>query len=341
LFVDFLREQAIRALKENVEKNSELERWLIYEYYEIIEDEAGNRYIHAPHNSNGATNKVAHRSRPLSRASADLFITFARWPEEEGMDKELDTKRNAAAALRWAQAFGVLGLNPASMTVSMLGLDFDLTIIADMVNSRRVTADYLGQPALVEAGRGRRNSARGGQPEETVANFAFEAWEAHIAWRLYESVRQEAVDTDSIIEFMSTIDHFEADMTAGPSLSWVERDIYSQDPELTRRWALTVVGDAVNRKIENYCYPIIRGDAPGSYERGWAFKSLLGAMWLQMMFLMREDRRCWWCGRPLNPGMPRHARFCKNNGLCRSKWNYHKGSGKSSKHVRKQERYIR
>jgi hypothetical protein len=338
--MDFFGELAQRALEENVEKNSELGRWPLYKHYEIIEDEAGKRYIHAPRSREGAANDVAYPSRPLSLTSADLFLTFARWPEESGMDKELDTDRNAEAALLWAQTFGVLGLNPVPTTVWMLGLELNL-IISDMVNSRRVTADYLGKPERGDADRGRRNSSRGGQPEESVANFAFEAWEAHIAWRLYESVRKEDVDTDSIIEFMSTIDHWEADMTAGPSYSWVERDIYSQDPQLTRRWALTVVGDAVNRKIENHCYPIIRGDAPGSYEPGWAFKSLLGAMWLQMMFLMHEDRRCWWCGKPLDPGMPRHARFCKNNGLCRAKWNYHKGSGKSSKHVRREERYIR
>jgi hypothetical protein len=104
---------------------------------------------------------------------------------------------------------------------------------------------------------------------------------------------------------------------------------------------LTVVGDAVNRNVENHCYPMIQGDAPGSYELGWAFKSLLDAMWLQMMFLMLEDRRCWECGRPLDPGMRSHAKFCDNNGRCRSNWNYNEGTGKSSKHARREARYTR
>jgi hypothetical protein len=335
-----LRERAKHALEENVDKNSELEQWLVYKHYDIIRDEAGNRSIYAPPSKNGVAKEGAQRYRPLGRMSADLFLKFAQWPEEKRMDRELDTKRNAEAALSWAKAYGVLGLELVSPTVSMLGMDFDL-IISDMVNSRRVTADYLGKPWLGEAGRGRRNSPRGGQSGEPVANFAFEAWEAHIVWRLYESVRQEAVNTDSVIQFMSTIDHWEADITAGPPGSWVERDIYSQDPALTRRWALTVVGDAVNRKIENHCYPIIQGDAPGSYKQVWGFKSLLGAMWLQMMFLMREDRRCWWCGKPLDPGMRSHAKFCRdNNGQCRWNWNYYKGTGESSKEKRRQRRYI-
>jgi hypothetical protein len=122
--------------------------------------------------------------------------------------------------------------------------------------------------------------------------------------------------------------------------SWVEQEIYSANSELTRRWALTVVGDAVNRKIEKHCYPIIQGNAPGSYEPGWVFKSLLGAMWLQMMFLMCEDRRCWWCGAPLDPGRRSHARFCDNDGQCRWNWNYYKGSGRSSRERRRRGRYI-
>jgi hypothetical protein len=122
--------------------------------------------------------------------------------------------------------------------------------------------------------------------------------------------------------------------------SWVEREIYSRDPELTRRWALTVVESAVNRKIEDYCYPTIQG-SPGSYEQGWGYRSLLGAMWLQMMFLMRADRRCWNCGRAIDPGRRKHARFCDNNGKCKSKWNYDEGKGKSSKSSREKRRRVR
>jgi hypothetical protein len=198
-------------------------------------------------------------------------------------------------------------------------------------------------PGLDDTGRRHLKFARGGWPHESVANFTLEAWEAHIAWRLYESVRSEGrVDEASVIQFMSTTNQWEADFTPeGSENSWVERDIYSSDPELVRRWALTVVADAVNRKIENHCYPLMQGDAPGSYEPGWEFKSLLGAMWLQMMSLMHEDRRCWWCGKPLDPGMRSHAKYCNNDGRCKAEWNYHKGTGASSKEKRRQGRHLR
>jgi hypothetical protein len=42
--------------------------------------------------------------------------------------------------------------------------------------------------------------------------------------------------------------------------------------------ALNIVDDAVNRKIGNYCYPIMQG-TPSAYQQVWGFKSLLGAMW--------------------------------------------------------------
>jgi predicted nucleic acid-binding Zn ribbon protein len=186
-------------------------------------------------------------------------------------------------------------------------------------NSQSVTADYLGKPWMGSATRGYRNSTQGGRPDESVENFAFEAWEAYIVLRLYESVRsQEIVDTHSAIEFMSTFDHGEPTITGH---SRAERDIYGRDPELTRLWVLSVLEDAVNRKIENYCFPMIQG-TPSSYERSWGFKSLLGAMWLQMMFLMLEDRHCWWCNKAIDPGRRSHAKFCPNDGKCKSAWHH-------------------
>jgi len=57
-----------------------------------------------------------------------------------------------------------------------------------------------------------------GMPEESVANFAFEAWEAHMIWRLYASVRTGGrVEEDSIIQFMSTKDHWQEGTTVMPS----------------------------------------------------------------------------------------------------------------------------
>jgi hypothetical protein len=342
LLKEYLKEQAIHALEENVEKISWQSAWPVYEQYEILRDEAGKRYVWAPAARNGKVNRVKERSQPLSRASASLFLRFAHWVEDPGMDKELDTERNAAAAKLWAEKYGVLGLN--SPDVSMRSL----------MNSTSVTAEHLGMPWLPDKPRGYRNEARGGRPQESVENFTFDAWEANIVLRLYESVRsQVVVDAPSVIRFMSSDEQVDLpesimearmkalreDLPNAERPSWVERNFYSQDPELTRMWALGIVDDAVNRKFWSYCHPIIQG-APGSYEPVWGFKSLLGAMWLQMMFLMRADRLCWYCHKPIDPGRRSHARFCDNNGKCRQKWNFHQGRGKSSKVAREQSRRV-
>jgi hypothetical protein len=350
LLDEYIRQQAIQALNKNVEEKSHRGEWPVYEYYDFIVDGSGKQYLHAPQTRNGTINRVKQRLQPLSRVSAELFLRFAQWVENPGMDRELETERNAWAAEMWAKEYGVLGLN-----------DPDMTVIG-MLNSQRVTADYLGMPWRGDVASGRRNTAQGGRPQESVENFAFAAWEAHVVWRLYESVRsQKIVDGPSAIRFMATVDHGEPPITGSwieqdippqdderktqlalnilkGTESWVEREVYSQDAKLTRQWALAIVEDAVNRKLENHCYPIIRG-APGSYEQAWGFKSLLGALWVQMMLLMRADRQCWYCGKPLDPGMPRHARFCKNNGRCRANWNYNYGSGKSSKSALEKARY--
>jgi hypothetical protein len=315
-----MEQQARHALEENVEQNSHRVEWPVYEYYKFIIGEAGKQYLYAPPAGNG----IKKRLQPLSRVSADLFLRFAHWVENPGMDKELETERNARAAKMWAEDYGVLGLN-----------DPDETIVG-LMNSHRVTADYLGMPWRGGgAHRGRRNTARGGRPQESIENFAFEAWEAHIVWRIYESVRsREVVDVPSVSQFMSTFDQGEPPITA----SWVERDIYSQDTELTRQWALTIVEDAVNRKIEDCCYPIVQG-VPSSYHQSWGFKSLLGALWLQMMFLMRADRRCWHCGRPIDPGRRSHAKFCDNDGKCKANYAYHSGGQKEAKEQKRRLGY--
>jgi hypothetical protein len=320
-----IRQQARHALEKNVEENSHRGEWPVYEHYEFINDESGKQYLYAPQTTNGTINRVKKRLQPLSRESADLFLRFAHWVENPGMDKVLDTERNVRAAEMWANDYGVLGLNGPDMTI--MGL----------INSHRVTADYLGMPWRGGgAYRGKRNTAHGGRPHESVENFAFEAWEAHIVWRLYESVRsQGVVDVHSVSRFMSTFEEGEPEFTGR---SWVEQDLFSSDPELAHSWALTIVDDAVNRKIENYCYPIVQG-APGSYEQSWGFKTLLGAVWLQMMFLMRADRRCWHCGRPIDPGRRSHAKFCDNHGKCRANYAYHSGGHKEAKEQKRRRGY--
>jgi hypothetical protein len=80
---------------------------------------------------------------------------------------------------------------------------------------------------------------------------------------------------------------------------------------------------------------------------GWEFDSLLGPMYLQLLWhvaAQREVRRCLYCHRPI-PNPRANQRFCREReGIkdkCRYDYNYHYGDGKSSKETRKKRREAR
>lgn len=136
------------------------------------------------------------------------------------------------------------------------------------------------------------------------------------------------------------------------------REVHGKTPEAAHSWALSFVEKRVMAEIKGRCWPIpVRRD-DNSHVQGWGFDSLLGAMWLQMQWIMLgQSRRCEWCGdvlvvepeqtEQLGTGTrdaaigrrrksPRHKRFC--NATCRQNWNYYRGTGTSSKEARKRQR---
>jgi hypothetical protein len=316
-------------------------RWPIYDLYEL-HGHPGARYLYAPREREEQAEKVLNESwdfAPLSRGSIGLFLELSNWPMSQGMDKAiemesglartLDTERNAEAALEWARNYGVLGLGRnVSESYSIGGAS----------SLRRTTAKYTGRLDLARGlSRAYRMSARGGA-HETVEAFTFEAWQAYLARRLYELASREVLDEASIVRLM---DDTPQRYSLPPNVrnTWPgrpsEREMYSRDTGSIRSWALGIVEQAVMLKVENDCYPTVEG-SPGSYKQGWGFKSLLGAMWLQMMWLMLgEHNHCRWCGSLFAPTR-RDKRFCGAD--CRQAWNYHRGGGKSSKLGKKKAR---
>jgi hypothetical protein len=146
------------------------------------------------------------------------------------------------------------------------------------------TAAFLGLgSARGLAATEQLNEARGGNPHEIVAHFAFEAWEAHVALRLYEAATRDTddgPDLDTIFGFMPEWSGYVA-----------------RTPESLQNWALSIVKDSVQNKIAGRCYPRLY-QGPDGYAQGWGFNSLLGAMWLQMMWVITgpaKPRRCLKC----------------------------------------------
>jgi hypothetical protein len=139
--------------------------------------------------------------------------------------------------------------------------------------------DYLEVPEYVEYREGRRESLL----------------------RFQEAVRRAA----------RCVELYEAATAPdGPKAAVLERYGASGSTlQAKREWALIVVGDTVGEYVSAECYPMIyrhftketdestRWDANETtgFEQGWGFRSLLGAMYLQMMLYMTlggGGRRC-------------------------------------------------
>jgi hypothetical protein len=333
----YRRAQMVHSADVAVDEELRSGWWRRYEEYEIVTDKAGLRYVAAKDVTGRAgLDKVAEYVDPLSRRHADLFLRFARWPDDPGLEKaqenlpglsskSLDTDRNAEAALLWAQLFGVLGLNKANESISAGGDAYDPT--AEYIGDE----NHPGPPS-----RAYRKSALGGPPNESVENFACEAWEAFVVLRLYEALTDPAgPDLDTIRSSMpsrSQIGWGHKDGKLIYGVAWTTREREGSEPWRAESWARGVVEHTVQRKVELQCYPTLH-EENGVYSQGWGFKSLLGAMWLQMMWLMlSEPRHCLWCKKALPAKARSDKKYCDAD--CRSNWNYHRGAGKSSKHAR-------
>ena len=117
-------------------------------------------------------------------------------------------------------------------------------------------------------------------------------------------------------------------------------------------WALEAVVWLVEQKVGENCFPVLFEDE-GSLSQGWWFRNLLGAMWLQMMWLVTSRDtapRCQFseCNRIIrfekpedlgpDPGLRKnfcgphkkhkHTKFCSTN--CRVKHWQHVRKGNAT-----------
>lgn len=337
-----------KSADENVEEKNRDGYWEVFDHYDYdLRGRPGSRYLYAPRTRKDNVLNESWHYNPLANANSGLFLELSNWPIGQDMDKAveapsglsrtLDTDKNAEAAKKWADIYGVLGLGTNSNEEHSIGSPESLSL----TTARYTGAHYLGHELI----RAYRNSTRGGV-HETVEAFAFEAWQAHLARRLYEMASRKILDEESIIRLMDdpSTEEIMLPMLARPWHWRSEREQWSENPWSIRRWALGLVEEAVMLKVEKNCYPTLefanedlQGEAwPVSYKQGWGAKSLLGALWLQMMWLMvAEDNICKSCGKPF-PKTRANRRYCDDD--CKADWNYHKGTGKSSKSARKKKR---
>jgi hypothetical protein len=228
--------------------------WEVWRNYEIGGTE-GSRYIHAPKRylEDGEPKQNTSWSYKPLVGPGGLFFEFARLADGGGLDsasspEELDTDRNANAALDWVWDYGVLGLTSGERW-------------------------------------GRRYwSTRGGKMD-TVARFAEEAWIARRVLRLYEAATREGgPDVETISHLM------EEHGVASHAIR-----LHTRTPEAARESALLKVIQDTQEAVARYCYPALyRRSGYNHFVQGSGFSNLLGALWLEMFWLILSDdtRRC-------------------------------------------------
>lgn len=133
---------------------------------------------------------------------------------------------------------------------------------------------------------GQRGASTVGGKKETVAAFAQEAWVANGCLRLYEAATSNELNVDLITSYIS-------------SPRW--RAFYAYTPSSAREWALNEVATQTQHRVAGNAYPALYGEV-GRFVQGWDFVNLLGAMWLQMFWLLTVSdtpRRCknWECDK--------------------------------------------
>jgi hypothetical protein len=139
----------------------------------------------------------------------------------------------------------------------------------------------------------------------------------------------------------------------GPDTDALERHEADGDTlEERKEWALKAAGNHVDDQLTEECYPklyrqvLARSGETVGFTQGWGFHSLLGAMYLQMAWLMSEGSNAPRCKGPgchriirigdleqpaVDPRLKKNARgryrtrkdkeFCSRN--CKEKWRYH------------------
>jgi hypothetical protein len=361
-----------------VDKDLRAGEWLVYQRYED-NGRGESAYLQAP---------LWWAEEPNDPKELDVYKGYKRY-----LDNQYENDPELAAHIA-AQALGIEQQNEPERYVPLNYHDLFLQF-AGLVEEGPITlgvvlgwAELYGVLGLEKTSVNGMGNPRGG-PAESVSNFASYAEEAHMVLRFYGAVTDpEGPDYEylrkhirppeiSLLQpfFTKTELRYEKDSTGKEverayqrTLSQRARETITQvlmddvPPEKLKKLALDYVEETVHLRVTQECHPRRYRQKDGTSKWGWGFKSLLGAMWMQMMWLMdaREEdvRRCPWCRKVItfepSPEQPEANLEPKENvrkqykvrvdkifcddPRCKANWNYHFGEGKSSKHARKRER---
>jgi hypothetical protein len=187
----------------------------------------------------------------------------------------------------WAEVYGLLACSPEE----------DVVVLAEGIS---VT------------GEGRRDS---------VTRFADAAREVRACLRVYEAAKREGP---------VNLEELTASVGPLPPIFWKVLQPWERYKTVERPWLYGVIGRLVQERIREHCYPKLTiftrsGNPSGRFGLGYGFNSLLGAIWLQVAWLLDSDdaTRCKLpdCGRliTIEPGQAApYSEFKDANGKWKS-----------------------
>ncbi len=244
------------------------ERYELRELPEAPEGGALTDFL-VPAYSSGPPNFDRWREYEPLRDTPDLFLKFAKVYQAEDQVKSMTA---------WVHSYGVLGDGYPS---------WQSGAPQHAGRFREAVAQAAGVLALYEAvlnGDDRRAKS------VVLEEFPF----VGIWWRIHNALPDKPA-------------HMDREFVAAQIVDSVE-EIHGGD---YLRYALETAADEVEHMVNNYCSPALSVEEgardPSGVTAQWNFKSLLGAMYLEMYWLMAAGTdlaRCEYCGFPLSLARP-------------------------------------
>jgi len=321
------------TLAKAVKKDSPSRTWPVYRDYDIvIDEESGESYVVASvglfelvtdePTGHGQRTKTyrgrdpgqdAHNYAPLRAPELVLDNNYAPLSVPELVVELANLADNTImpeVVLDWAQTYGLLA------------------------SSRE--EDVLERPGLMSQERISGYGCR-----ESVSGFTRAAAEIRTCLRIYEALRRdEDLDLEKLSSEVSPL-------PADAMRPWEREQCHEQ------AWLFGVLGRMIQTRLHQHCYPqfniYTRGGYPtGRFVLSWGFHSLLGAIWLQMAWLLENEDSVTFCRLPdcrrvitFEPGEPSYEIsnpgrgtyktrsdrvFCRDR-ACKQKYHYRKKAG--------------
>ncbi len=327
--LDQIRGAASKAVKENLRNTG----WPVYERYEI-RVEGGEEFVVAP----VSRDSFCEREPSEDSLSWDGEGKVWRLQRHRGRDPVRGDSMTFYAPLRTPE-----------LVLELAGLA-ERKITSAVVKRWAEVYGLLGFPGddVIEFYDGFMNyRVEGWGRRESVQMFAEAAGEVRACLRIYEAITaDEDVDVGGLT-FVANLLPRKVFEPFGP----MERHVGKERP-----WLFSVLGELVQMRLNEYCYPRFttyahNNLATGRFALSWGFKGQIGAIWLHVAWLLGAEgesvKRCKLPGclrvirfesgePPTDPGLKRNVRgtyrtrsdreFCKDRG-CKQKYNYRKKRG--------------